>query len=102
MVCCGRATFECGDRAQILHWKRGGQSLGLCLQRRLPQRVGPFTTDGSQACLLLLGQIGRIGEYRLDLGLRLGEGSGALAAVPLVRSAALLLRDVALLSEVLG
>ena len=43
-----------------------------------------------------------LGEPLLDLGLRLGEGSGALAAVPLVRSAALLLRDVALLSEVLG
>ncbi|EFQ82218.1 nicotinate-nucleotide--dimethylbenzimidazole phosphoribosyltransferase [Aeromicrobium marinum DSM 15272] len=37
----------------------------------------------------------------LDLGLRLGEGSGALAAVPLVRSAALLLADTALLSEIL-
>lgn len=37
----------------------------------------------------------------LDVGMRLGEGSGAVAAVPLVRSAALLLRDVALLSEVM-
>ncbi|WP_457255131.1 nicotinate-nucleotide--dimethylbenzimidazole phosphoribosyltransferase [Pedococcus sp. P5_B7] len=35
----------------------------------------------------------------LDLGMRLGEGSGAVAAVPLVRSAALLLREVALLSD---
>ena len=35
----------------------------------------------------------------LDLGLRLGEGSGAVAAVPLVRSAALLLADMALLSD---
>lgn len=35
----------------------------------------------------------------LDLGLRLGEGSGAVAAVPLVRSAALLLSELALLSE---
>ncbi len=35
----------------------------------------------------------------LDLGLRLGEGSGAVAAVPLVRSAAALLRDVALLAD---
>lgn len=35
----------------------------------------------------------------LDLGLRLGEGSGAVAAVPIVRSAALLLRDVALLAD---
>lgn len=38
----------------------------------------------------------------LDLGMRLGEGSGAVAAVPLVRSAALLLADMALLSDVLG
>jgi len=35
----------------------------------------------------------------LDLGMRLGEGSGAVAAVPVLRSAALLLRDVALLSD---
>lgn len=35
----------------------------------------------------------------LDLGLRLGEGSGAVAAVPVARSAVALLRDVALLSE---
>lgn len=35
----------------------------------------------------------------LDLGMRLGEGSGAVAAVPVVRSAALLLADVALLSD---
>ena len=35
----------------------------------------------------------------LDLGMRLGEGSGAVAAVPVVRSAAAVLRDVALLSD---
>lgn len=35
----------------------------------------------------------------LDLGMRLGEGSGAVAAVPVLRSAAAVLRDVALLSE---
>lgn len=37
----------------------------------------------------------------LDLGMRLGEGSGAMAAVPLVRSAALLLANMALLADVL-
>lgn len=38
-------------------------------------------------------------EPLLDLDMRLGEGSGAVAAVLLVRSAALLLSEVALLSE---
>lgn len=37
----------------------------------------------------------------LDLDLRLGEGSGAVAAVPLLRSADALLRDVALLADLL-
>jgi len=35
----------------------------------------------------------------LDASMRLGEGSGALAAVPLIRSAVLLMRDMALLSD---
>lgn len=35
----------------------------------------------------------------LDLGLRLGEGSGAVAAVPVLRSAGAVLRDVALLAD---
>jgi len=41
-------------------------------------------------------------EPVLDLGMRLGEGSGAMAAVPVVRSAALLLREMALLADVLS
>lgn len=35
----------------------------------------------------------------LDASMRLGEGSGALAAVPLIRSAVLLMRNMALLSD---
>jgi len=38
----------------------------------------------------------------LDLELRLGEGTGGLLALPLVRAAARVLRDVALIDEVAG
>jgi len=41
-------------------------------------------------------------EPLLDLSMRLGEGSGALAAIPLVRGAARLLHQVATLDEALG
>jgi len=40
-------------------------------------------------------------EPLLDVGMRLGEGSGAVAALPMLRSGIALLRDVALLSEIL-
>jgi nicotinate-nucleotide--dimethylbenzimidazole phosphoribosyltransferase len=57
--------------------------------------AGHRSTEPAQA--LALAKLGL--EPLLDLGLRLGEGSGAVAAVPLVRSAAALLRDVALLAD---
>lgn len=57
--------------------------------------AGHRSTEPAQS--LALAKMGL--EPLLDLGLRLGEGSGAVAAVPLVRSAAALLRDVALLAE---
>jgi nicotinate-nucleotide--dimethylbenzimidazole phosphoribosyltransferase len=60
--------------------------------------AGHRSTEPAQS--LALEKLGL--EPLLDVGMRLGEGSGAMAAVPLVRSAALLLRDVALLSDVLG
>lgn len=40
-------------------------------------------------------------EPIVDLGMRLGEGSGALAALPVVRSSVLLLREMALLSDIM-
>jgi nicotinate-nucleotide--dimethylbenzimidazole phosphoribosyltransferase len=57
--------------------------------------AGHRSTEPAQS--LAISKLGL--EPLLDLGLRLGEGSGAVTAVPLVRSAAVLLRDVALLSE---
>jgi nicotinate-nucleotide--dimethylbenzimidazole phosphoribosyltransferase len=41
-------------------------------------------------------------EPLLDLSLRLGEGTGALLALPLVRAAAGLLSEVASLDDVLA
>jgi len=40
-------------------------------------------------------------EPLLDLGMRLGEGSGAVTSLPLLRSGIAVLRDVALLSEIM-
>ena len=59
--------------------------------------AGHRSTEPAQS--LALDKLGL--EPLLDLGLRLGEGSGAVAAVPLVRSAVALLREVALLAELL-
>lgn len=58
--------------------------------------AGHRSTEPAQS--LALAKMGC--EPLLDLDLRLGEGSGAVAAVPIVRSAAALLRAVALLSEI--
>jgi nicotinate-nucleotide--dimethylbenzimidazole phosphoribosyltransferase len=57
--------------------------------------AGHRSTEPAQT--LALDKLGLVPV--LDLGMRLGEGSGAVAAVPLVRSAALLLRGVALLAD---
>jgi nicotinate-nucleotide--dimethylbenzimidazole phosphoribosyltransferase len=57
--------------------------------------AGHRSTEPAQS--LALDKLGL--DPILDVGMRLGEGSGAVAAVPLVRSAALLLRDVALLAD---
>lgn len=57
--------------------------------------AGHRSTEPAQS--LALAKLGL--EPLLDLGMRLGEGSGAIAAVPLVRSASLLLADMAMLSD---
>jgi nicotinate-nucleotide--dimethylbenzimidazole phosphoribosyltransferase len=59
--------------------------------------AGHRSTEPAQS--LALAKLGL--EPLLDLGLRLGEGSGAVAAVPVLRSAVALLRDVALLAELM-
>jgi nicotinate-nucleotide--dimethylbenzimidazole phosphoribosyltransferase len=60
--------------------------------------AGHRSTEPAQS--LALAKLGL--EPLLDLGLRLGEGSGAVAAVPVVRGAVALLRDVALLADLPG
>jgi nicotinate-nucleotide--dimethylbenzimidazole phosphoribosyltransferase len=55
------------------------------------------TEPGASVALAQLGL-----EPLLDLGMRLGEGTGALLAVPLVTAAARVLRDVATIDEVTG
>lgn len=59
--------------------------------------AGHRSTEPAQS--LALAKLGL--EPILDVGMRLGEGSGAVAAVPVLRSAALLLRETALLRDVL-
>ena len=59
--------------------------------------AGHRSTEPAQA--FALEKLGL--EPILDVSMRLGEGSGAMAAVPLVRSSVALLRDVALLTDVL-
>ena len=57
--------------------------------------AGHRSTEPAQ--VLALDKLGLV--PMLDLGMRLGEGSGAVAAVPVVRIRGAVLRDVALLSE---
>jgi nicotinate-nucleotide--dimethylbenzimidazole phosphoribosyltransferase len=57
--------------------------------------AGHRSTEPAQS--LALDKLGLVPV--LDLGMRLGEGTGALTAVPVLRSAALLLGEMALLSD---
>jgi nicotinate-nucleotide--dimethylbenzimidazole phosphoribosyltransferase len=57
--------------------------------------AGHRSTEPAQQ--LALDKLGLVAL--LDLGLRLGEGTGALTALPVLRSAVLLLREMALLAD---
>ncbi len=74
----------------------------LSAERLAPGSVAWFaaghrSTEPAQS--LALEKLGL--EPVLDLEMRLGEGSGAVAAVPVLRSAVAVLRDVALLADLL-
>ena len=73
----------------------------LCVAEDLEPGVVAWCAAGHRspepAQQLALDKLGL--QPLLDLGLRLGEGTGALAALPLLQSAALLLGDMALLSD---
>ncbi len=57
--------------------------------------AGHHSTEAAQQ--LALDKLGLV--PLLDVGLRLGEGTGALTALPVLRSAVLLLREMALLAD---
>jgi nicotinate-nucleotide--dimethylbenzimidazole phosphoribosyltransferase len=71
---------------------------------RLQPRVLDFCvfahSSAERAHRLMLQQLGA--RPLLDLGLRLGEGTGAVLALPILKSAGAMAREVASLAEVLG
>jgi nicotinate-nucleotide--dimethylbenzimidazole phosphoribosyltransferase len=73
----------------------------LCVAERLAPGVTAGCIAGHRSsepgAALALAHLGL--EPLLDLGLRLGEGSGACLAIPIVRSAALLLAEMSTFAE---
>jgi nicotinate-nucleotide--dimethylbenzimidazole phosphoribosyltransferase len=71
---------------------------------RLQPRVLEFCifahSSAERGHRLMLRQLGA--QPLLDLGMRLGEGTGAALALPILKSAAAMAREVASLAEVLG
>ena len=63
------------------------------LAPNLPARLIASHRSSEPGHAVVLGELGL--EPILDLGLRLGEGSGAALAIPVIRSAARLLGDMA-------
>ena len=77
---------------------------GACIAAALaPAAVGAMVAghrSTEPAASLALGHLGL--DPILDLGMRLGEGSGALLAVPVIRAAAAVLGRMATLADVVG
>ena len=96
----GRGFAAPAGPGRRLHRQRGraGRRSG-CVRRRATTASSRIARP-RRATTSLLAALGA--QPLLDLGLRLGEGTGALLAVPLVRAAARLLTDVADLSDVLA
>ena len=67
-----------------------GTSAWMCAGHRSPE----------PAVNLALARLGL--DPIIDLGMRLGEGTGAVTALPILRSGALTLREVALLADLVG
>ena len=87
----GRSTH--GGAAGRLHREhrraRRGPD-GAALSRRLRRSRTAPPRPGTRSCIEALG-----GEPLLDLGLRLGEGTGAVLALPLLRAACAMLGEMA-------
>lgn len=77
-------------------------ALAACRRRpELAPFLRPATRSAEPGHAVVLEALA-LGNAILDLGLRLGEGSGAALALPILRAAAGLLHEVATLEEVLA
>ena len=104
-LAAGTGFLVAAARARVPVLLDGVVSLAYaCVAEDLEPGVVAWCTAGHRstepAQQLALAKLGL--EPILDLGMRLGEGSGALAALPVLRSAVLLLREMALLGDLAG
>lgn len=88
-------------------WREGSFISGVAalVAQKLEPSIKPALfwshSSAEQATSLLLAAAGSSALPVLDMGLRLGEGTGALLALPLLRAAASVMSDMASLEECL-